>query len=71
MFDCVRPRDLSVIPLDVLKYMEIEHARGRKVHPYVRNVFIPISHVLEYREFWEDIENELLNTEYADEYEGY
>ena len=71
LYDCSKPEDLSLITQDVLKYMEIEHSRSRKGQPNIKNIFIPISHVLEYREHWEDLEDEYLNLEYADEYEGY
>lgn len=60
-----------MIPPDVLRYLEIESARGKKLLPFVRNIFIPISHVLEYREFWEDVDNEYLNMERSDEYGDY
>ena len=41
-------------------------------HTRATTTFIPISHVLEYREFWEDVDNDRLDVEEDhSEYEGY
>lgn len=75
LFDCKRPRDpISGVCRDVTKYLSIDRIRGKRLFPQaVRSnpCFIPISHVLEYREFWEDVDNDYLGlerdaTEYPD-----
>lgn len=51
----------------MIKYLNVEISRGKRLIPaHVRcaSVFIPISHVLEYREFWEDADNDRM---YIDE----
>ncbi len=58
----------------MLKYVGIENARCRRSSPMSiksTNIFIPISYVLEYREFWEDVDNDKidLSTDY-NEYDG-
>lgn len=36
------------------------------------SIFIPVSHVLEYREFWEDVDNDRIGLEDdSTEFEGY
>ncbi|CDW79773.1 UNKNOWN [Stylonychia lemnae] len=72
LFNCVKPLSLDVIPQDVMNYLEIENARGKKLCPFVRNIFIPVSHVIEYREFWEDTDNDKIGLEKnEDEYKDY
>eukprot|EP00347_Sterkiella_histriomuscorum_P018570 403345014 len=55
LYDCVVPRDPTVdVHEDVHRYLEIESCRGKKLSNHIKHQYIPISHVLEYREFWED-----------------
>lgn len=70
LFDCLRPKDDDSIPVEVKKYLRIERTKGSRLIPFVKNIFIPVTHVLEYRELWEDVDNDRLLGEYADEYPG-
>ena len=63
LYDCVRPRDPpdQNVCQDVLRYLDMELTKGKRLVPInVRSasIFVPISHVLEYREFWEDVDND-------------
>ena len=49
----------------------MERQKGKRLIPFVRNIFIPVTHVLEYREYWEDIENYKIGTTFAEEYPGF
>jgi hypothetical protein len=55
----------------VRRYLSIERSKGKRLIPYVRNIFIPVTHVLEYREFWEDIDKDRIGTIYAEEFKGF
>ena len=56
LYDCVIPLDPKYdICEDVHKYLEIETCRGRRLKNASKLYqYVPVSHVLEYREFWED-----------------
>ena len=61
---------MDIIPRDVYKYMDVVKFTGKKLLPHSRDIFIPVSHVLEYREYWEDIDNDKIGLEPCDEFDG-
>ena len=54
----------------MFKYIHIEKARGKRLLPYVSHLFIPVSDILEFREFWDDIDNDKIGLQPCDEYDG-
>ena len=70
MYDCEKPDDVDDIPAEVTRHLEMETEKGKSLIPYVKNLFIPVTHVLEYREHWEDADNDRLGLELYDEFYG-
>ncbi|CDW82210.1 UNKNOWN [Stylonychia lemnae] len=58
LYDCYKPLDTSEICSDVLKRLNIEMSKGKRIFSYVKKLFIPISHIIEFREFWEDADKD-------------